>query len=61
MEIGLVCSVCVHDRQSMLKMRTPHYLLRATHYPLVDYTIFISQPSTFSSGLIFHERFFAAP
>ena len=27
----------------------------------VYYTIFISQPSTFSSGLIRHARFFAAP
>ena len=29
--------------------------------PSPVYTIFISQPSTFSSGLIFHARFFAAP
>src|SRR4030095_15803133 len=38
-------------------------VFRASHgrQPGPVYTIFISQPSTFSSGLIFHARFFAAP
>jgi len=34
---------------------------RAANNPCLDHTIFISHPSTFSSGLIFHDRFLAAP
>ena len=45
------------------RFSAPDAVLRASHgrQPGPVYTIFMSQPSTFSSGLIFHARFFAAP
>ena len=45
-----------------LRFQTPQLAARQfMSLKIVGYTIFISQPRTFSSGLIFHARFFAAP